>query len=477
MIRHAKQIYGELYPARVVIHESGKKIYLNFRFLAGWYNGFCRRYSISLRCSTKRAQKSPEQLEPVLQNQIQYNQRILTIIEGKSTVGILRGPDIPVVGRIKLSEICNIDHSPLPFEYLKGRTYAKKGDRTVRIKEGKSGHNKRQCTLQIAVFADSVLRCKPLLMFKGKPKGDNRRKAEQKKYHPSVVVIFNEKAQANTSNLLDQVKHQYSTASVYPLRDNEPRFLALDLFAPHLNKGKKQKDKESQKQKERRLLEEKLQQQLRDVFAKLHITLSLIPGGYTGYVQVLDVLINKLIKQYIEEYKDLWMEQNFELQQSGKWSVRDRRVLITHWVTQAFKRVYIEHKDAIIASFKNVGLSLAIDGSEDHLLKVRDCPNLTIGDQQKAPEGTAENPAVINKDGESTIKVDSNENSLLYTTKEVVEGITIKQEDENNIATDSGVKSDKRFDLDKEDKSDFDDDIDRDKDMQDKNMQLVFWYF
>jgi hypothetical protein len=58
----------------------------------------------------------------------------------------------------------------------------------------------------------------------------------------------------------------------------------------------------------------------------------------------------------------------------------------------------------------------------------------------------------------------------LYTTKEVVEGITIKQEDENNIATDSGVKSDKRFDLDKEDKSDFDDDIDRDKDMQDKNM-------
>jgi hypothetical protein len=31
-------------------------------------------------------------------------------------------------------------------------------------------------------------------MFKGKPKGDNHRKAEQKKYHPGVVIIFNKKA-------------------------------------------------------------------------------------------------------------------------------------------------------------------------------------------------------------------------------------------------------------------------------------------
>jgi len=362
-----------------------------------------------------------------------------------------------------------MDQSPLPFirtafEYLKGRTYAKKGDRTVRIKESKSGHDKRQCTLQIAVFADGVLRCKPLLMFKGKPKGDNRRKAEQKKYHPGVIVIFNEKAWANTSNLLDWVKHQYSTASAYPLRDNEPRFLALDSFAPHLNKGKKQKDKESQKQKERRLLEEKLQQQLRDAFTKLHVTLSIIPGGCTGYVQVLDVLINKLIKQYIEEYEDLWVEQNFELWQSGKWSIGDRRVLMTHWVAQAFERVHMEHKEAIIACFKNVGLSLAVDGSEDHLLKVRDCPNLTVGDWQKAPEGTAENPAVIDEDGESTIEVDSNEDGLLYTAKEVAEGITIKQEDENDVTTDSGVESDE------EEESDFDDAIDGDEDMEDENM-------
>ena len=55
MIRHAKVIYEELYPERIVRHESGKKTYLNFRFSSGWYTGFRRRYCISLRCGTKRA--------------------------------------------------------------------------------------------------------------------------------------------------------------------------------------------------------------------------------------------------------------------------------------------------------------------------------------------------------------------------------------------------------------------------------------
>jgi len=81
------------------------------------------------------------------------------------------------------------------------------------------------------------------------------------------------------------VKNQYSTASVYPLRDGEPRFLALDAFKPHLNKGRKvKKGRESAKEQAKRLKEEKLQQELRDELIKLKVTLSLILGGCTGYV-------------------------------------------------------------------------------------------------------------------------------------------------------------------------------------------------
>jgi len=58
--------------------------------------------------------------------------------------------------------------------------------------------------------------------------------------------------------------------------------------------------------------EEWLQQELCNAFKKLNVTLSIIPGGYTGYIQVLNILINKLIKAYIEEYEDLWIEEHFD---------------------------------------------------------------------------------------------------------------------------------------------------------------------
>jgi hypothetical protein len=135
-----------------------------------------------------------------------------------SYCGIPHGLEVPVISRFKLSEICNMDQSPLTFEFLKGKTLEKKGSKTVRLKGAKSGWDKRQSTLQIAVFADGVMRMKPLLMFKGKPIGDSRHHTETCKYHPGVAVIFDEKAYANTSNLIDWVKNQYSMASAYPLR-------------------------------------------------------------------------------------------------------------------------------------------------------------------------------------------------------------------------------------------------------------------
>jgi len=88
--------------------------------------------------------------------------------------------------------------------------------------------------------------------------------------------------------------------------------LILDAFALHKNKGQKAKEKESEKAIEKRLAKEKLQQELQDKLVKLKVTTSIIPGGCTSYVQVLDVSVNKIIKQYIEEYKDLWVNKHFD---------------------------------------------------------------------------------------------------------------------------------------------------------------------
>jgi hypothetical protein len=58
----------------------------------------------------------------------------------------------------------------------------------------------------------------------------------------------------------------------------------------------------------------------------------------------------------------------------------------------------------------------------------------------------------------------------LYTTQEVTKGIKIKKKDSNNIITNSGVKSDKRFNLNSKDKSDFNNAINSDKDIKNKNI-------
>jgi hypothetical protein len=83
-------------------------------------------------------------------------------------------------------------------------------------------------------------------MFKGKLKlKDYCHYAKEKRYNPSIIIIFNEKAYTNTLNLINWVKNQYSIASIYPLWDNKPRFLALDAFALYKNKGAKLKENES----------------------------------------------------------------------------------------------------------------------------------------------------------------------------------------------------------------------------------------
>lgn len=69
------------------------------------------------------------------------------IIKDFFDVGLPRGEDVPVVGRFKLLEIGNMDQTPLPFDFLSGKTYNEKGAKTVWLKEFRSGWDKRQCTL------------------------------------------------------------------------------------------------------------------------------------------------------------------------------------------------------------------------------------------------------------------------------------------------------------------------------------------
>jgi len=61
-----------------------------------------------------------------------------------------------------------MDQTPLPFEYLSGRTYNQQGAKTVWVQSSQqSGWEKQQAIIQLTIFGDGVPRVKPLLFFRG----------------------------------------------------------------------------------------------------------------------------------------------------------------------------------------------------------------------------------------------------------------------------------------------------------------------
>jgi hypothetical protein len=63
--------------------------------------------------------------------------------------------------------------------------------------------------------------------------------------------------------------------------------------------------------------------------------------------------------------------------------------LMTHCVADAWDKLHREHSSLVQKSFQQDGIALDPEGSEDHLLSVRDLPNLApeIGDRSVWEEG------------------------------------------------------------------------------------------
>lgn len=57
--------------------------------------------------------------------------------------------------------------------------------------------------------------------------------------------------------------------------------------------------------------------------------------------------------------------------------------MLTHWVARAWKMLHLAYKDTIINTFRRVGLSLNPNGSKDLELKIKDLPNITVGDYRR----------------------------------------------------------------------------------------------
>jgi hypothetical protein len=262
--RTSKTIFHQLYPSST--HD--------FKMSRGWFGKFLSRNQIAIRVVTNKAQQPPTEYTDLLIHFLCFNHRSSQLRDGAEDS--LRDT-VLAVGRYLLSHIINMDQTPLPWEYLTGRTYEFKGSKTVWVRSKKSGWKKRQATIQLTIFADGVPRIKPLLIFRGleeNTRNKARRKREAAFYDPRVVVKFNSKGYANTAVILFWLEKMLLPALENP---RAATLLVMDLLKSHKR--------------------DEVKEWLRDH----NITPSLVPAGCTGLVQPLDVPVNRPFKDLLKQ--------------------------------------------------------------------------------------------------------------------------------------------------------------------------------
>jgi len=117
--RVSRELFERLY--------QGKDTQL-FKFSNGWFRGFLQAHQISLRFITNSASKLPADFLNAIVDWMKFNRRN-SQLRPDNEMGL---GDIPgIVGRYRLQNICNMDQTPLPFEYLEGQTYSPIGEKTI----------------------------------------------------------------------------------------------------------------------------------------------------------------------------------------------------------------------------------------------------------------------------------------------------------------------------------------------------------
>ena len=82
--------------------------------------------------------------------------------------------------------------------------------------------------------------------------------------------------------------------------------------------------------------------------------------------------MNKPFKELLREHTELYTDAREDAGDDiEKWSVNQKRVMVTHVVREAWNQFCTEKKSLIEKSFIDIGLNIALDGSEDSKLLIK----------------------------------------------------------------------------------------------------------
>lgn len=335
----AKQLMEKLHPEA------------DFKFSPGWFDRFKERAGISLRRSTNVSQHKPSDLEVKIR---QFHLNIRRVASQGENVGPL--------GQFKLSTIANVDQTPLPFTFNGGEGYDTTGATTVWHRGASSGLEKRQCSVQLTIFADGVSRVKPLVIFRGK--GLRISQAKTRAYDHRVVVKFQINAWCDEQMMLHWCRHMWSCP--FSPDFNDPKLLIADVHRAQTTDAVKN---------------------FLTSQTKTHLVL--VPPGCTSLVQPLDVSFNRAFKSVVERLQNEHMHNNLEMYVNGTIPAAQRRILISKWVGEAWAEISRD-KEMIRRGFEKCGISVPIDGSNDNAINIKGLEGYRVRQTEVAGEDSDE---------------------------------------------------------------------------------------
>ncbi|RPA95605.1 hypothetical protein L873DRAFT_1845917 [Choiromyces venosus 120613-1] len=181
--------------------------------------------------------------------------------------------------------------------------------------------------------------------------------------------------------------YKYIKEYIIPILQGRPSLFVLDLCSAHKT------------------------EQVLQLLHSHEIIPSLIPPGCTNLVQLLDVSVNKTLKERIRELTDEAILEYESVESFEKWSVSQRRILTTNCVGDAWYLFCLEKKKLVENVFRKVGLSLPADGSKDDELNIKGFEVIEIGDWKidgKEVEAILYNDIPIAKDNNDAIEFIAN---------------------------------------------------------------------
>lgn len=102
-----------------------------------------------------------------------------------------------------------------------------------------------------------------------------------------------------------------------------------------------------------------------------NIVPSIIRGGCTGLLQPLDTAVNKPFKEYLREETETYQDERTAIEDIGKWTVSEKRIMTTYVVARAWKAFCQQKQSLIVKAFQDVGVTLPINGSRDGDIKIK----------------------------------------------------------------------------------------------------------